>query len=348
MNENRFRRIAPAAAGVILVGFALLVLFGLTYGATPLPETLNSPHAGSDTRLYTAIVERLRAGTPYYQAVGEELRTRGYATRPFFNWRLPTLAWVMMSVSPANAHILLVGLALGTLFLWVLVIRRTVGRLQGSVAALVLMLCGPAPLALNGPAPFFHEMWAGMLIAFSLAAYGLGRPWLSAASGLTALFVRELSLPYAGIMALLAMREGRWREAAVWLGGIGVFFGVLWVHASTIAPLLGPTDQTNVTWIQFGGWPFVLSAARWSVFSFVTPEAVTAILLPAAFLGLAGWGGPLGTRVGLTVAAFAAAFCIAGRPDNYYWGLMDAPLVPLGLLFTPASLSALWARIRSV
>ena len=66
------------------------------------------------------------------------------------------------------------------------------------------------------------------------------------------------------------------------------------------------------------------------------------VILPLALLGAAGWRGTVGTRVALTMGAYVFAFSIAGRQDNYYWGLMYAPLMPLGLTFAPRALADLW------
>jgi|ETNmetMinimDraft_26_1059896.scaffolds.fasta_scaffold314672_1 hypothetical protein len=72
--------------------------------------------------------------------------------------------------------------------------------------------------------------------------------------------------------------------------------------------------------------------------TFVSPWWIDVILLPLALLGLAGWRGAAGTRVGLTMGLYILAFLIVGRSDNYYWGLMYAPLIPLGVLHAPRAL----------
>ena len=37
---------------------------------------------------------------------------------------------------------------------------------------------------------------------------------------------------------------------------------------------------------------------------------------------------------------------IAGRPDNYYWGMMVTPVFLAGLAFAPMGLKSLVARAR--
>ena len=70
-------------------------------------------------------------------------------------------------------------------------------------------------------------------------------------------------------------------------------------------------------------------------------KAIDVVLLPLILIGLIGWRGKVGTRVGLTVGIYVLAFMIVGRGDNNYWGLMFAPLLPLGLLLAPRSLADL-------
>ena len=65
------------------------------------------------------------------------------------------------------------------------------------------------------------------------------------------------------------------------------------------------------------------------------PLWVPALAAPLALLGLAcrgPTGAGLGLRLGVVVLGYTLAFCIVGRPDNDYWGLMIAPLWPLGLI----------------
>ena len=60
------------------------------------------PAGVSDVRTYQAIVARLAAGQPYYLVVGDELRSRGYATAEVFNWRTPAL-WTFLARAPHAA-----------------------------------------------------------------------------------------------------------------------------------------------------------------------------------------------------------------------------------------------------
>jgi hypothetical protein len=43
----------------------------------------------------------------------------------------------------------------------------------------------------------------------------------------------------------------------------------------------------------------------------------------------------------LLYLGYGAAFMIAGRPDNFYWGAVVAPAMFMGLAFAPRALSSL-------
>ena len=143
-----------------------------------------------------------------------------------------------------------------------------------------------------------HEFWAGTLIALSLAAYGRGWRFVSVICGLAALSLRELTLPFVCVMMVLAYREGHRREALAWLIGSHCF---RWrITASLVYSYKldhGKRLGLEGGWIVFGGWRFVLDTAKMQPLLLIAPPWVTAIILPLALLGLAGWRGPLGSRV---------------------------------------------------
>jgi hypothetical protein len=76
-----------------------------------------------------------------------------------------------------------------------------------------------------------------------------------------------------------------------------------------------------------------------SVFS---PIWLNAILLPLAVLSLWGWQGNIGTRAALTISIYVLVFIVIGRNDNYYWGFMYAPMMAVGLVYSPPCLFDLY------
>jgi hypothetical protein len=308
---------------------AALIFWGLFAAAQDLgAPPLTSGRAG-DLRMYQAITERVAGGEPYYSAVARIMPERGYATRPMLNWRLPTLAWInARSPSPRWGQVGLWTLGLGLIVLWTAAIGRDMPRAV-IPGALTIGVGTIFTLLLDG-APYLHEVWAGLLIAASLGAWGIGHNRLSIALGLSAVLIRELAVPYVCLMAILAWPHAR-RQAYGWIATL-LAFAVLWGwHASQVVAHL-PADGLRNSWLAIGGWPFVLSAAHASIFFALLPVWIVALLLPIAWLGFWRWHDPLGRRTAVIVSVYFALFTIVGRPDNWYWGFVIAPLLPLGWL----------------
>src|SRR5262249_22180686 len=148
----------------------------------------------------------------------------------------------------------------------------------------------------------------------------------------------ELVLPYCLLCFVLAIAQRRWREVGTWVVGIGLFAIFYAWHVQQVRLMIGSGESTKVgSWLHFGGTPFALAAVQLgNVFLTVSPAAVTAIVLPLALLGLAGWRSEAGTRAFLACVGYLVFFLIAGQPPyNAYWGFLIGPLVTLGLAALP-------------
>ncbi len=302
--------------------------------SSPAPGTL------TDADLYRLIVERMKAGQGYYEADGGQLREMGFATRPFFNWRLPTLAeflWLLPSVEAGRW--VLAGLACVAFLMWIGVLEKEGPRWM-RIAGGILLFC-PLGITAITPSHNFHEAWAGVCIALSLAMWGQGCRRTSVAFGVLAVFLRELALPYLVVMLAMAAWERRRGEALAWLGGIVAFGIFLAIHAWVVGHHMNGADKAHEGWLQCGGWPFVVRTARCNPALLLAPPWTVGITLPLALLGLLAWTSPVGVRAGLTVGMYVAAFLLVGRSVNTYWGLLYAPLLPLGWLYAPAALKGL-------
>ena len=337
---TRFVNLSSWQARLVLAIFAILIVWGIVCcDKSSRSQQSISNTSRSDLQLYRSIVQHVHAGEGYYEVVGSELRARNYATRPFFNWRLPTLALFLGNLpTPEIGKWALIALASVTLIAWLLIVTKEHGFLTTLLGGWILL--GTLISCFADDAFLFHELWAGVLIALSIAAHARNRA-LSVALGLLALFIRELSLPFTLVMLVIAYKEKRRPEAIAWLLGIVAFFLYLTVHARTVSTFLVDADRANATWLQLGGFSFVLATSKWTLLTFVSPWWIDVFLLPLAFIGLAGWRGPVGTRVALTMGLYTLAWMIVGRSDNYYWGLMYAPLIPLGLLHAPRAVADL-------
>jgi len=346
-DDQPFRLTAFCAACVIALLVASMV-FGLVV-SRPVMPVLDADGKPRDSalRIYQAVVERIQAGENYYAAAGSELHKIGYPTQSVFNWRLPALAWLLGQLPSARAgQALAFILAAATLLIWLAVFFRNRYAIW-QVLLGGLFMSGPVIYSLFPGTFLVHEFWAGTLIALSLAAHARGWRHVSVLSGLMALFLRELSLPFVCVMMVLAYREGQRREALLWFIGLLVFGTEFLLHWSIVSNLNTGDDRLLAgDWIVLGGWPFVLNTARMNPLLIALPPWVAAILLPLALLGLARWRGAPGVRMVCTVGMFVLAFSIAGRPNNMAWGMMYAFVMPLGLLYAPYALRELWRPIQ--
>jgi hypothetical protein len=344
LKSSRFDHISRRGAALVVAVLVAAVIYGLVVYRPATPGSVKGDAKGEDLRCYHSIVERVHAGEGYYEAAREELSSRGYATGSVFNWRLPLLAWLLGHLpGTGTGQALAATLALLTLAAWIGVFGKgphSFGQLAiGSLAVLAPVIYSLLPGLFLA-----HEFWAGTLISLSLAFYGRGWRAPSVASGLTALFLRELALPFVLVMLVLSYVERHRREAMTWAIGVAAFGAVLLFHWSIVRGLsagTGPLAQQR-GWMALGGWAFVLSTARMHPYLFLAPPWVTAMVVPLVLLGLAGWPGPLGSRVAATVFVYVSVFLFVGLPYNQYWGLMYTGIMLLGLLYLPGSIRDLW------
>ena len=325
----------------IIIILITSILYGFTVRHPESPAHIaGGKTEDSDIKVYQTVVEQIHAGKNYYTVAGDELRRVGYPTSSVFNWRLPALAWLLGQLpSIRTGRVIALILATTTLLIWFTVfVKYQYARWQVFFGGLILS--GPLMYPLLHTTLFlFHEYWAGTLIALSLALHARGWRYASLVAGLTALFLRELSLPFVFVMMLLAFWEGQRREAMLWFAGILIFSGELLMHWSIVSKLITEKDKVlQGGWIVFGGWPFVCKTAQMHPFLLISPQWIVAIILPLSLLGLAYWRDSAGIRVACTVGIYVLAFMIVGLPFNGYWGLMYAFILPLGLLHVPYAL----------
>jgi hypothetical protein len=345
---TRFLNLTPFTAGLIIAILFITAIYGvITYDPLPPGPVENRPK-GEDLRCQRAIIERIQSGESYYSAAEIELRKRGYPLRSVFNWRLPGLAWLLGHLpSLFWGQALGVILAIMTFLIWLRILDSLFSFSHVLVGSLLILA---PPIYGILPGIFLaHEFWAGTCIALSLGACARGWRSVSITSGLMALFIRELTLPFIMVMLILSYIERRRSEAVVWLMGVVVFAGALLIHWSIVTDLIKEGDRAlEGGWIAFGGWRFVLSTAQMHPYLFLGPPWITAIVLPLVLLGLAGWRDKFWLRVTLTVHVYVISFLIVGKPFNRYWGFMYTNILLLGFLNVSQSLRDLWRSVRRI
>lgn len=299
-----------------------------------------------DAALHLATVTRLRAGVPYYVAVGTELRTRGYPAASVSNWRTPLHYRAVAALGLTRAGQVLTVCALAAIGLAAISLRS---RFRGSALVAAIVLLGTMlPALLNRPAAVvMAEIWAGVLIALSLAAYHFRRWTAGALVGVLAIFVRELAAPYGLVCGVLAWREQRRAEGAVWVIGGFVYAAYFAFHAGAVMAAVQPTDYAwPQSWLRWLGWPFVLQTAWVSGWTIQLPYLATPIVAVLALAGTAARSMPPQLRWSLL--AYVLVFSAVGQEFNFYWGFVTAPLWAYALLYTPEGLRALCRPVERI
>ncbi len=303
-----------------VVTLLALAVLGLAALRASMPHAAPAaPDGARDVTTFAAIVERLRAGEPYYAAYGDELRRHDYPTRQAFNWRTPLLLTSLATTPPAVAHGVL--LALG-----VLLCMATLVALQPLTVALSagIMQLGAVVTIAVPAAVYLGEAWAGVLIALSVCAYVVRRPGAGVALGVLALFTREIAIAYCVVCTLTAVAGRRWREVSAWAAGAIIYGAYYGWHLTHVINARLPDDLAHTSsWLQFGGLRFLMTAAHWHGWLLALPLPFTALAVVLVAAGMASVRAPIHVR--LTSAAYAAFFLVAGQRFNDYWGLIAWP-----------------------
>jgi hypothetical protein len=323
----------------LLILLALLVIYPLIQTAAPVPKVSGSvAEDRADVLLYDHIVERVRAGGNYYQVAALAQREGGYPLRPFFTMRPPTLA-IVQATLPNRAAVLTLfwGLLAMTIIAWAHRLRRAGLPMPRVILGTLLVAGGAATLTLP-ELLVWHEAWAALLISLSLALRSDRRLTASVGVGLAAVLVREIAIVYPLVMLSVALIERRWRESATWSAVIFIFAIFIAWHAMQVAAVVRPDDIASPGWAAAGGWRFVVTMLWLTGPWRVLPFWVASFGIPLALLGWSSWRTSTAMRGALTLGGYALAFALFGRPDNFYWGFLVAPLLPLGLLMAPKAL----------
>lgn len=355
---SRFARLPPLSARLLLLLLAGLVALAAVSSVqtrmdgqgSGAPEKAERANDDRDLVLYDRIIDRLRQGDGYYQAAVAEHRALSYPLRPGLTVRLPTLAkiqsWLPVPPNPAQRgmpeRVIAIVLFAAMLIGW----QR---RLSEEVNSPLLRSSGLVLLAIGGHIAttryylVLHELWAGAFLALSLAYY---RPekgkwaisWLAAAA---ALAIRELALPFVLLMAAQAIWCRRWREAWAWVALVALFAAALAFHLKAVAALVRPDDLEGLSWFTFRGFEGWITTIVQSSPLFYLPIMLSGPLVVLMVFGWAAWRTQIATFSTLLFVGYGLAFMIAGRAENWYWGLIIAPTMWLGLAFVPMAIRGL-------
>lgn len=331
---------------LLLLAALLAILVAVSWApeAAPAPKLRASKAQPSDVQLYRNIVAGVEAGGSYYQVAAEALRKDHYPLKPFFTFRLPTLATLYAMF---GQRAMLVGMWLlcaGLMTAWWIRLRSV---LPLPLLGAAMILIGGGLVGMFQPqTAMFHESWAALLLALMVAIRRPENPWPAIVVGGLALMIRELALPMILAMGGLALIEKRWREAAGW-ALVVVLFGIyMTLHAQWVGQVVRPADLPSPGWSGLLGAQFAVKSISKVTFGIGMADAVAAGLL---FLSLFGWASvksDWALRVAILLAGYTAMLALLARPDTFYWGLLAAPLAYAGLAFLPKALSDLAKALR--
>ena len=334
-----------ALAALAILLFATLLALG-----TPGPPPVSGDPAKraddrADVVLYQTIIGNIRHGGSYYPVTAEALRNGNYPLRPFVVFRLPTLAVIEGALPDIVIAAMLYALVAATALAWWRRLAPAFTRAPPRIVAMAL-LAGGLMAFVQRDLAYFHEIWAGLFIALSLA---LRRRdfWLpSVAFGLAAVLVRETAAPYLALMAFFAILEGNRREGAAWIGALVILGGALAAHAHAVAQVTRALDPTSPGWAGMLGFGFFVKTIAISTALSLAPLWIAALLVGLSLFGWASWRDELGLRMLALLSGYAAILAILGRTDTFYWGLLVAPAALVGLVFAVDGLRDLFAAAR--
>ena len=301
----------------------------------------------SDMLLYQQIVADVESGRDYYEAAAAEHRIFHYPTLPAQVFRPPTLAWILAGLhfySVQFAALLSLYGAIIVLFYRELLIAGK--SFPARVTSVAAVATGMSVAGLTG-AVYWHEVWAALLIALSLLSYRAASWRAAVLFGFLACLIREIAVPYMLVMAGFALYERRWKQFLAWSGATILFSIVFTLHLLLASKLHRPGDIVSGSWLAFGGWDFVIATAKWNVLLHMLPYPLIALALCLGVVGLAGARDDRARRAAVMITGYVIAFLVVGRPDNYYWGILYTPLLPVGFLLAPAAFCDLFRSVFS-
>ena len=197
-------------------------------------------------------------------------------------------------------------------------------------------------LGLNSYFFVLHELWAGSLLALAFALHRPGKWRISLAVAALALAIREHAFPFVLLMAAMAFWRRDWKEGAAWTALVAAFLAVLAVHLQIVSAQTLPTDPPSDSWLALRGLSGWLSNVVLSSNLRFLPHWLAGPLVIAAMTGWAGWRSPAGTFGTFLFLGYALAFALAGRENNFYWGMVIAPTLFLGFALAPRAIASLW------
>lgn len=333
----------PAMAMIAML-IALLAFATWSPAAAPAPKLRASPAEQSDLQLYRDIIAGVASSGNYYEVAAAELRKGNYPLKPFITFRLPTHASIYALVGEQPMILVIWALCGALIIAWWIKLRPLLPRLFTALA--LFCLAGGLGGMLQPQTGLFHESWAALLLAFTVAVHKPDRYWPAVIFGGIALMIRELALPMILAMGGLALIEKRWREATAWTLVVALFAIYLTIHAHWVSQVVLPGDPPSPGWSGLNGLQFAMKSIAKVTFGIRLPAEIAIGLLTLSLFGWASVRAGWALRATLLIAGYTAMLALMARADTFYWALLAAPLAFVGLVFVPKALADLAKAAR--
>ena len=326
VDPSRVSFLTATRARLVLLWLLAMLFAGLWQAKAPVP-TRTSPHGG-DVFRFRVVVDRMRTGEGYYDAMRIELLRRGYPTASVFNWR-PPATFLLLAKAPRISHALMVSLAALALLLTVIIFRNAPPLI--TIVAIVMQIGFSAIPAIPMDGLFMPELWAGMFLLLSILTHTLGAFRLAVCFAVAAVCARELALPFVLMGLGFAAQARRWDQVRWYAWGLAVFVAYYLAHIVLAVSHIEPGDMLHKgSWIAFGGWRFVVRTVAMGGWFLMLPGWVAAV---GVVVVLAALWGPADRHLKAMIAVYLSAFCIVGQTFNTYWGLMTGPAWGLATVY---------------
>lgn len=336
--QSRFAGLSSRKAWAVLLlliaflGLSLLPAWDKTHRTDQPSISEKTETSDPDILLYETIIERLSRGEAYYPVAAEELRAGNYPLRPFITFRLPTLAWASAALGKLGTQILVLAFGVGAIVTLYRALRASGIDAARAYAAIGLAIAGMTLLSSRHYLSL-HELWAGTLMLFAFALHRPERWGVSLVIAALALFIRELALPFILLMGAFAFWHRRWREALGWAALVVAFGALMLLHHESVSLVVRPDDPPSPQWAEFGGWASALNFLHTTSAFRMLPSLLAYPLIILCIFGWIAWPSEKGLFGALLLCGYGVAFMLFGRANNFYWGLMVAPFLAIGIAF---------------
>ncbi len=295
----------------------------------------------SDLELYKTVIASLSKSGNYYASVVELQRKNDFPVKPFITIRAPFLALIFAKCGFYFTEALHIALILAvSLASWDKL--KNILQERALIYTVIIVACS---CFLTMAGSYFHDSWAGLLIALSLLMRTPEKYKNSVLIGLAATLLRELAICYLFLMAVFAIFEKNKRESLYWLGAIGIELCFLVFHYFQIQSYVLPNDPVSQGWNELGGWSYYLHTIYKLTILGILPVQLAYAIVPLCFFGWLTLKSNFSLRIFGLISGYAVMVMLFARHENFYWSFLATPLLLAGLVLSTIGIKKLILNI---